>query len=208
MEFAIKALAERKQLMQAVYDYLKRAGIEAELGEDPTYSLDLYLNEPILRLHNQAVQSISLYAADIFSCGVSGGILRFHFMVKTPRHLESGEVARFAAYTKPIRENRTLGMFGGKITSVKWEGNDLASVLNEDKQLNETLLRCATTTGEIDFSIEVIRRDEVHIWGPRFSDPISLRAKFNSLEKGSEKGCVFCIETIDVIARHVLELIK
>jgi hypothetical protein len=208
VEFAIKALAERKQLMQAVYDYLKRTGIEAELRADPAYNLDLYLDEPIIRLQNRPINSISLYTADIFSCGISGGILRFHYMVKTPRHLESGETARFAAYTKPVKENRTMGMFGGKITSVKWEGKELASALNEDKRLNETLLRCATTTGEIDFSIEVIRRDEVHIWGPRFSDPISLSAKFISLEKGPEKGCVFCIETIDVIARHILELIK
>jgi hypothetical protein len=195
--------------MQSVYNYLRKSGKEAELVEEETFNIEgLSLNEPVIRLHNQPVTSVSLYTAEGISCSITGGILRFHYLIKTARNFKPGEGARLTASTRLIKENRLLGLFGGKVTAVKWSGRDLAAILNQDEVLNRTLLGCAATTGEIDFTIDTLGPDEVHIWGPRFSDPLRLSAQFKALEGQKEHACIFCIETVDRLAGHIRELIK
>lgn len=193
--------------MQSVYDYLKKSGKEAELGEEQVYNQDgLLLNEQVIKMHNQPIQSLSLYVADGISCAVTGGILRFHYLIKLPGGFKTGEPGRLTAATRLVKENRVVGLFGGKITAVKWTGKELAEILNKDEELNRILLGCATTTGEIDFTIDTLGPDEVHIWGPRFSDPIRLSAQFKAMEGRKDHECIFCIDTIDRIARHILQL--
>ena len=99
-------------------------------------------------------------------------------------------------------------MFGGKISAVNWVGRDLAAALNRDEELNRELLGCATTTGEIDFTIDTIRPDEVHIWGPRFSDPLGLSTRFKAMDNRQEHVCIFCINTIERIAGNILDLLQ
>jgi hypothetical protein len=194
--------------MQSVYDYLKKSGKEAELGTEPVYSPNgLVMDEPVIDLHGQPLQSLSLYVADGISCAATGGILRFHYLVKLPRELKPGEASLLTASTRAVKENRVAGLFGGKISGVKWSGKDLAEALNKDEDLNRILLGCATTTGEIDFTIDTLGPDEVHIWGPRFSNPLRLRDRFKAMESPKEQECIFCIDTIDRIARHIKELI-
>ncbi len=194
--------------MQSVYDYLRKNGKEAELGEEQTYNQEgLLLNEPVIQLRNQPIQSLSLYVADGISCAVTGGILRFHYLIKLPRDFKKSEAAQLTAATRLMKENRVVGLFGGKISAVKWTGKELAETLNKDDELNRILLGCATTTGEIDFTIDTLGPDEVHIWGPRFSNPIRLSAQFKAMEGRQGHECIFCIDTIDRIAKHILQLV-
>ncbi len=195
--------------MQSVYDYLKKSGKEAELGTEAVYSPDgLIMDEPVIVLSSQPIQSLSLYVADGISCAATGGILRFHYLVKLPREFKPGEAALLTASTRAVKENRVAGLFGGKISGVKWAGKNLAEALNKDESLNRILLGCATTTGEIDFTIDTLGSDEVHIWGPRFSDPLRLRDRFKAMEGLKEQECIFCFDTINRIATHIQDLIS
>ncbi len=195
---------ERKRLMQALLDYLNRAGVTAEIEPEPAInSLGLSVLEPVIHLQKQNLSKIRLVGMDSGSCGAAGIILRFQYEVRLEKNLPGEMMESMNATTRLIKEGKIRAFFGGKITGIQWEGQKLADVLNQDQAISSELMKCVKAWSHLEFQIEAASPEEVHILGPRFTNPGMIAELYQSGIKDEIEGCVFGYPTLEKIAKHI-----
>jgi hypothetical protein len=206
-ELEIQNAAERKRLMQALFNYLHESGIEVELAsETATNYLDMSFQESIIQIKNKNLNTIRLVGTDSGGCGVPGEIMQFQYEIHYDRTVSDKLAEGVKAETRLMREGKVIGIFGGQITGVKWAGNKLAEILNKDSTITEAMLKCTRSWSHLEYNIQASGSDVV-ILGPRFTDPERLMQLYETESKDDLEYCLFGFQTVEIIARHVKEFV-
>ena len=202
-ELEAKCSIERKQLMQYLLNYLVQEGVIAELQQETgTTSLGVSVMEPSIVLKGTNLQKIRLTAADSFGCG-PGNFVRFQYEINLGRELSSEQIKKLNAVTRIIKEGKILKIFGGRAAEVKWVGQTLADLLNQDPSIGADLLNSAKSWGEIEVVIEASSSGDVIITGPRYSNPSMIVKLYDSEYKKEIQKGIFAYQTADKIAGHI-----
>lgn len=207
-ELEAKKTAARWKLLEKARDYLSGSGIKAVLADEPTTDIiGRPTTEPVLRLSRGNIDNIQLLSTDYLSCGMAGGVSRFQYEVRADKELGHELEKKLKAKIKLVKENKTLGLLGGKVTGVTWTGGELADLLNSDSEIAGKILDCVESRGNPDFKILATGPSSVSILGPSFYDAEKIDPVFES--GGSEKlgDCVFGFKICDRIAGYIRELI-
>ena len=203
-ELEAKNAIARKQLMQALYDYLGQTGVKAELQQEPaTNSLGMSVFEPVIQLKEQDLNRVRLVGMDSGGCGVPGDILRFQYEVHLDKELSAEQMKDISAATKVVKEGKVMNFFGGKVVGVKWTGQKLAEILNRDQSIADDLMKCVKSWSYMEFQIEAVSSSEVYITGPRFTDPERITELYRSGMKEEIQCCIFGYVTLKKIAKHI-----
>jgi len=203
-ELEAKYAIERKNLMKSLFDYLRKTGIPAALQQEPDLnSLGVSVMESVIGLKGMKLDKIRLFSYDSGSCGVSGNILRFLFEVNLGKELSKEQVKDLNASTRLIKEGKVMKIFGGKVVGVKWTGQKLADVLNEDSSISDDFMKCIKSWNNLEFQIEADPSGEVYILGPWFSEPGNLAGLYKAGMKEDVQCCLFGISTVEKIAGHI-----
>jgi hypothetical protein len=204
-ELEAKNAVNRKKLMQTIFGYLGRLDVKASLVQEPSLdSVGVSVLEAAIRLKDRSIDSIHLARKVSPGCGASGEVLRFQYKLRPDRELPRETLSGLKVRTKVVKTGKVLGLFGGKIESVKWTGGQLADILNQDSQLSESLLRCAQIWG-MELEIEAPSSSEVMISGPWFSNPQTIVSLYSPGREYEEQNCVFGYKTVEKIANIVRE---
>jgi len=184
---------DRTQLIQAVFVYLKSMGIAAELSQQRRLSRKgMGIIEPVINLIGSNVSRISLHQLVETSCSEAGNTARFHFLVDC---------------VKNFPENLVYGTWAETRTSpegLKWIGQELGDILNQDKDISQSLLECGKSTRNIDFQIEAASSHEVYIIGARFTNPRKFAPLFLAAHPGDvDLDCIFGFKIAEKIAGHI-----
>lgn len=208
-ELETRQALQRKKLMQVIFRYLSQSGVKAELIQEPDLdSLGISVTEPAIQLKEQRIDSIRLFRARNSSCGDSGGLLRFQYKIQSKQDLPTEIASRLRAQTKTIKEGKVLGLFGGKIADVKWVGQEMAEILNQDSGLSKILLRCTQILGEMELTIDTKSSSEINISGPWFTNPDTIIALYSPDRSYEEQNCIFGYNVIDRIAQIIQEKVS
>ena len=203
-ELEAKNAIERKQLMQSLFDYLSQTGIKAELQQEPaTNLLGMSVLEPVIQLKEQNLNRIRLVGMDSGGCGVPGDILRFQYEIHLDKELSEEQMKDMSASTKVIKEGKVMNFFGGKVVGVKWVGQKLAEILNQDQSIADDLMKCVKSWSYMEFQIEAVSSRDVYITGPRFSDPGRITELYKSGMKEEIQCCIFGYKILEKIAKHI-----
>jgi hypothetical protein len=201
-ELEAKNAASRKKLMQTVLGYLGRLEVKASLVQEPALdSLGVSVLEPSITLKEQTINSIHLTRKYSPGCD-TGEALRFQFRLRLDRDIPRATAAGLRVKTKIVKTGKVLGLFGGKIESVKWTGGELAETLNQDSQIAESLLRCARIWG-MELEVEAVSSSVISISGPWFFDSPTIISLYSAGREYEEQNCIFGYKTIERIAHIV-----
>ena len=103
--------------------YLQSWGIDANLGKES--AVDYFgrdIEETVVQLSGKSLQEIRLYAR-IYGTGLI--IYRFYYDILFAEL--PPEVSRaIATKVKLVKEDKVIGLFGGKLVDIKWVGQDIA----------------------------------------------------------------------------------
>ena len=202
-----KEAAERRKLLEATLSYLQNLRIDARLIEEPAmYQFGMDINESVIQIKGQNINHIRLNSADFVSCGVMGSISRFQYEVTLDKKLTHKSSQQIRARTKSVKEQKKLGLFGGRITGVNWIGKGLAELLNSDNEISKILLACARAGGEPEFKVQTKPPSSIDILGPRFIKPQRIMDLLAADSKERFEECIFGYKICDRIARHAREL--
>jgi hypothetical protein len=207
-ELEARNASERKNLMQVIFQYLKRSDVNTKLIQEPSRDLlGIAIMEPAIQLKDHSIDSIRLVRAGGSGCGDTGEALRFQYKLHLEKEIPEELVSKLKARTKTIKVGKVLGIFGGKITGVKWNGQELADILNQDQAISAVLLQCSQIWGEMEFEIEAVSLSEVYISGPWFVNTKTILALYSSGKSYEEQNCVFGYKTIERVAKLIHEKI-
>jgi hypothetical protein len=203
-ELEAKNAIERKKLMESLFDHLSKASIKAELQQEPAInSLGMSVIEPVIHLKEQNLDIIRLVGMDSGGCGVPGNILRFQYEVHLNKELSEEQMKNIRAITKVIKEGKVMNFFGGKVVGVKWDGQKLAEILNQDQSIADDLMRCVKSWSYLEFQIEAVSPRNIYITGPRFTNPGTIAELYRSDIKEEIQCCIFGYGTLEKIAKHI-----
>lgn len=203
-ELEVKSAADRKKLMQAIFHYLGRLGVKANLIQEPVFdSLGVTIMESVIQLKEQRIDSLRLIREGNLGCGSKGDVLRFQYNLRLDKELKTESIPELKARTKTVKEGKVLGLFGGKIVDVKWAGQELADILNQDTEISKVLLHCTQIWGEMELNIDAVSLSEICISGPWFVNPNTIIALYSPGKSYEEQSCVFGYKTIDRIAEII-----
>ena len=203
-ELEEKNAIERERLMQSLFDYLSQTGIKVELQkEQTTGSMGMPVLEPVIQLKGQNLEKIRFVGADCGGCGVPGNILRFQYEVRLDKGLSVEQMKNVSATTEVIKEGKVMNSFGGKVVGVKWGGQRLAEILNQDQPILDDLVRCVKSWSYLEFRIEAVSSREVLITGPQFTNPGTIAELYRSGMKEEIQCCIFGYKTVEKIAKHI-----
>jgi hypothetical protein len=206
-ELEAKSAIERKKLMQTIFSFLGRSGINGKLIQEPALdSLGVSVMEPAIQLIDREIDIIRLFRMSGAGCGGSENILRFQYELKMEKGLRNDFFKRLNARTKTIKTGKVMGLFGGRVVGYSWTGQELATVLNRDTELSEGLLRCDQLWGEMSFEIDATSPPDVHISGPWIGNPATVIQLYSPGREYEEQNCVLGLKTVEKIARHIKEL--
>ncbi len=192
--------------MLAISQYLGRSGVKAGLIQEPALdSFGVSVTESAIQLKEENIDTIRLVRTSSGSCS-SGEALRFQYKLRLENDLPADLVPKLKARTKTIKVGKVLGLFGGKIVDVKWTGQELADLLNQDTEVSQVLLRCMQILEEMDLNIEAASSSEIYISGPWFINPSTIIALYSPGKALEEQNCIFSYKTIDRIAKHIQDL--
>ena len=195
--------------MEAVTGYLRGQGIAAAVEEETSRDFSvMFSSNLVIRLQGQSIDKISLTSPDYMSCTTISRIYRFQYEINLDKKLPREVYRRINVSTKSVKENKKLGLFGGKVVAINWVGGELADVLNNDTATAEVLLECTNLMGDPGFRVAVEDPATVLILGPRFIEIGMLTELFRSGLKEQQRECVFGFNICDRIAGHVRELIR
>lgn len=174
----VKGLEEKQARDKEIYlsklaIYLQSAGIDASFTHEQVSSLydSVKEQEPVVRIAGENISRIVLRTRLFASCGLWQSISFFDYesaLQATPPPQLSGKMK---ARVRPVIQNRFLGIFGGRVTSVRWTGGKLAEVLNQDKELSERLFSLSTLYGYPDIIVQFRDISTAEISGPQFDAP-------------------------------------
>ena len=208
-ELEVKRAIERRQLVEAITNYLRSLEVDAIPGEES--SKDMFgetSNEPVIHLKGQSADRIRLISTDYISCGIPGSVSRFQYEVFFDQKFTHKSSQQIGARTKIIKEKKALGLFGGEVAGISWIGGELADLLNHDSDISNVLLDCAKSPGNPEFRIQTKSPSTVEIQGPRFAEPERIMDLFSLGVKEQFENCVFGFKICDRIAKHVRELVN
>jgi len=207
-ELEAKYAVERKKLIQAIAHYLGHAGVQVNLRQEPASGLyGISLAESVLQLKGQRIDSIRLIRSAGSNCADGSELLRFQFEVRLEQEIPAELIPELKVRTRSIKTGKVLGIFGGKITEVKWAGDKLAEILNQDTEICETLLQCSQIWGEMELEITAEAPSEVYISGPWFVNPKTIISLYSPDRSYEEQNCVFSYKTADRIGKLVREMV-
>jgi len=151
--------------------YLQKKGIDTTLNKEP--AIDYFgrdTEEAVLQLAGQSLQEIRLYAR-IYGTGLI--IYRFYYDLLFDTKLSPEMCRSIATKVKPVKEDKVIGLFGGKLVGIKWLGRDVAAQLSSDNNLLSRLLDYAGyfDVGQIRIYAESSSR--VRVLGPRLVVPVN-----------------------------------
>lgn len=193
--------------METVFEHLKAAGVNAELVDEVAQdSWGAAIYEHAIRLKDQNINKIRLVWEDSPSCQSSGSIMRFQYEMLLGKEISADTALKIKSKAKIVKEGKTLGIFGGKITGVKWAGAELAETLNKDPEISKTLQKCSEVLGYMEFEVEAYPGKDIYIWGPRFIDPLWISQLYSSGHKEEGHECIFGYGIANRIAKHIKEI--
>jgi len=206
-ELEAKKAIERRQLVQVIMGYLHNLGIDVFLVE--ATSTDRFggaISEPVIQLNGQSINRIRLTSTEFISCGIIGSVSRFRYEILLDKKFTRKSTQQIRTKTKPIKEKKKLGLFGGRVVGINWVGRDLAELLNHDANIVEILLDCTKSLGEPEFRIQTKSPYTVEILGPRFVEPQRIMDLLAVDSKERFEKCVLGYRICDRIAKHIREL--
>lgn len=196
--------SERKRLMQALYDYLSNLGIKVSQEKEPGFSFfGVSVFEPVLQLKEQSIDRIRLLSTDSGGCGIPGDILRFQYEINLNKKLSAESIININASTEPIKEGKVISIFGGKVVGIKWVGQKLAEILNQDQLITDNMMKCIKSWKHLEFNIEGIPSGDVFINGAEFTNPGMIAELYNSKANEEIPCCVFGYTTVEKIGKHI-----
>jgi hypothetical protein len=196
----------RQEQLRAMVNHLHDLGIDATLaGEATTDLLGKSTTEAVIQLSVQSIHRIRLASNDYGGYGIDSGS-RFQYEIISDRSLSRELKEAIDAKTKPVKENKFLGLFGGKFVDIKWVGRDIADQLNRDAELSRQLLECAKCGGNVELQIKTKFPSVVEILGPQFFGPSPmLRAELRKDTDACYK--IFEFEIYNRMAKHVRDVL-
>ncbi|MFC2045187.1 hypothetical protein ACFLUH_00715 [Chloroflexota bacterium] len=195
--------------MEAVTGYLRGMGVEAVVTEEALKDVFVAVaSELVIQLKGRSIDKIRLTSPDYMSCTTVSRIYRFQYEINLDKKLSREANRQINANTKTIRENKKLGLFGGKVAAINWIGGELADILNRDTDVLETLLDCTNLLGDPGFRVSVKDPSTVVILGPRFVETRMITELFRSGLKEQQRECVFGFNICDRIAKRVKDLVN
>jgi hypothetical protein len=199
---------QRRNLLETVLDYLHSVRVDAHLIEEPEPDVfGTTINEPVIKLTGRNIDAIRVTSADYFGCSAQDSISRFHYEISLGKKVDSEMVREIGTRIEYQKENKTLGLFGGAITGIRWTGGKLADLLNNDKDISDVLLDCTKSPGNPEFQVQLKTLNTAVIMGPRFADLQRIQDMFKRGVKEGFEECVFGFKTSDKIAGHVKNLV-
>jgi hypothetical protein len=206
-ELEIQNAAESKRLMQALFNHLHESGIEVELAsETATNYMGMSFEEPVIRIRHKNLDAIKLTGMGGGGCDVPGSIMQFQYEVHLSKEIPEKLIDKIYSETNLVKEGKIMGLLGGKVAKIKWNGRDLAEELNKDSAISEAMLKCTKSWNYIEFHI-IAENSQVNILGPRFTDPERIVQLYESEFKNDVECCLFGFQTVEIIARHVKEFV-
>ncbi len=207
-ELKEKNANERKRLMESLFDYLSQTGIKVELQEEQASksTIGMPVPEPVIQLKGQNLDIIRLVGANS-SCAIPGSILRFQYEVRLDKDLSAEQMKNVSATTELIKDGKVMDSLGSQVVGVKWGGQRLAGILNQDQSILDDLMRCAKVWSNLEFKIKAVSSREVFIMGPQFTNPVMIAELSRAGIKKESECCVFGCETLyktlEKIANHI-----
>jgi hypothetical protein len=203
-ELETRNAVDRKKLIQTISQYLNNSGVKSRLNQEPDLkSSDINVTDSFIQVEDQAIDSIRLIRRSSLSCGDDRDVLRFQFRIRLDKELPKEVISKLKAETKTVREGKVLKLFGGKVSGVKWIGQELAETLNRHSEISEALFRCTRSWGDMGLDIRAVSFTEISISGPWFTNPRTIIALYSSGKSQEEQDCVLGYKTIDMIARII-----
>ncbi len=210
-ELAGKITKDREQHLNGMAAYLRHSGVDATLTEESVIdSLGMRVNETIIKLKGQNIHKIRLVTMDYAGIGNGGSVCAFHYEIVSDKPLTSASRKAIDAKTKLVKENKLLGLFGGKAIDIKWVGRDIAEPLNSDTELSRLLVESASCNGSGKLRIQVKSPSVVEILGHEFVEPpLLLRAEMIKT-KAVQAACnkLFRFEIYARIAKRVNDVLS
>ncbi|HSW58341.1 MAG TPA: hypothetical protein VLH15_08065 [Dehalococcoidales bacterium] len=105
--------------------------------------------------------------------------------------------------TSLVREGKVLNLFGGKVTGIKWVGQKLAEKLNQDPSIAADMMKCVESWNHMEFQVEPASAKEIHITGPRFTDPDRIAELYQSGFAEEIQCCLFGYRMLEKVAGHI-----
>jgi hypothetical protein len=96
-----------------------------------------------------------------------------------------------------------MNFFGGKVVGIKWIGQKLAEILNENQSIADDLMKCVKSWSYLEFQIETVSSRDVYISGPRFAAVGRIAGLYRSGIKEEIQCCIFGYKTLEKIARLI-----
>lgn len=200
--------ADRKRLMQTLFNHLHQSGLEVELtNESAKNYLDMTFEESVIQIKNKNLNTIRVVGTDEGGCGVPGSIMQFQYEIHLNKTISNELAEKINAETRLVREGKFVGIFGGKVTGVKWAGSRLAEMLNQDSTINEAMLKCTKSWSNLEYKIQASGA-EAAILGPRFTDPDRLVRLYDTEMKSDLECCLFGFNIVEDIAKRIKELVS
>jgi len=195
----------REEILGEFIFYLQSRGIDANLGKES--AVDYFgrdIEETVVQLSEQSLQEIRLYAR-IYGTGLI--IYRFYYDILFAEL--PPEVSRaIATKVKLVKEDKVIGLFGGKLVDIKWVGQDIAQQLNSDSNLWQRLFQYAGYFDAGQIQIYAASPSRVRLLGPK------LVVSVNELndESGRKKIKEDLIKLLDFeiyedIAEHIRKIL-
>ena len=210
-ELEAKRAVEREEQLKAMATYLRSLDVNATLAEEPaTDLLGRSAAETVIQLRGQNVQKIWLGTEAYYGYGTIGSVSRFHYEILLDKPLSLRSKRGIAAKTKTVKENKFLGLFGGKVVDIKWVGGDIADRLNSDADLSKLLVDCANCSGSVELRIQTTFPAAVEILGPKFIGPLPLPSAEELATQAELKAGdkLFKFEIYNRIAKHVRDVLS
>lgn len=210
-ELTAKIDKEREQQLQGMLRYLRNIGIEATIvAENRIDSYGRSFTEAVIHLKGQTVDKIRLITAGYSGYDECRTLSRFSYEVILDKPLSGESSKLLTARLEPIKDNKKLGLFGGKVTGVTWVGHDVAGQLNEDTELSRLILASVEGGADTKYEIQQNSPSIIEIMGPAFLEPPPLvRTEILATKEGQENfNRLFGFEIYSRIARHIRDAVR
>ena len=197
-----------RQLLTTMVSYLKKIGIEnASLAdsEEEIYGAGGIYREPIIKLQGQNIDTIRIHSVDSLTCGYGCVSSRFQYEIVN-KNVSYKEDQKLSAKTKAIRKN-ILGIPAGEITDIKWSGNELAQILNNDQSISTILNKCNKSWKNMEFEVRVVPSQMIQIRSPEFTDMNYIQRLYSTEHKEPLEDCIFGFNIASKIAGHIKGLL-
>jgi hypothetical protein len=210
IELEEKQKQARRKLLETMARYLGSLNIKDAALVDSDEEIPGFggsYREPVIQLKGENIDRIRLHTADSFSCGSAGAFSRFLYEIALNKDTLDKTEGKLNAKTKIIRKKSILGIPAGEITDIKWAGNDLAQMLNQDSTISKIVLNCSKTWKNIEFQVQAVSPAKIQILSPVFVDIDYIQGLYSSEHKEKLEDCIFGFTICNKIAQHIRKLI-